>query len=243
MILLARVSPGVSRRPPHRFGHVMAAILQPLDSYREYSELEMLQRAAEFRDEMRRRRTVRDFSDRAIPRVIIEDCLLAAGSAPCGANLQPWRFVVVSNPEVKKKIREAAEREEFDFYHRLAPPEWKAALEPLGTDEHKPFLEVAPYLIVVFGKSFDVLPDGRPVKNYYVSESVGIATGILITALHHAGLATLTHTPSPMKFLNEILERPANERPFLILVVGYPADDAKVPTISKKKLDEIAIFV
>lgn len=221
----------------------MPAILQPLDSYREYPESEMLARAAEFRAEVCRRRTVRDFSDRPVPPAIIDNCLMAAGSAPCGANLQPWQFVVVSDPDVKKKIRSAAEEEEFDFYHRLAPPEWKAALEPLGTDEHKPFLEIAPYLIVVFAKSFDVLPDGRPVKNYYVSESVGIATGILITALHHAGLATLTHTPSPMKFLNEILDRPSNERPYLILVVGYPAENAKVPVITKKKLEEIAVFV
>jgi nitroreductase len=203
----------------------------------------MLRRAAEFRAEVCRRRTVRDFSDRAVPRSIIEDCLLAAGSAPCGANLQPWQFVVVSDPAVKTRIRAAAEEEEFDFYHRLAPPEWKAALEPLGTDEHKPFLEIAPYLIVVFAKSFDVLPDGRPVKNYYVSESVGIATGILITALHHCGLATLTHTPSPMHFLNDILARPKNERPYLILVVGYPAENAMVPVITKKKLEEIAVFV
>lgn len=244
MILLADADSGVGRCPPHQFGHVdMPALLKPLDSFREYPESEMVVRAHEFRSEMCRRRTVRDFSDRSVSRQIIEDCLLAAGSAPCGANLQPWQFVVVSDAEIKKQIRIAAEDEEFDFYHRLAPPEWKAALEPLGTDEHKPFLEIAPYLIVVFAKSFDMLPDGRPVKNYYVSESVGIATGILITALHHAGLATLTHTPSPMKFLNGILNRPSNERPFLILVVGYPADDAKVPVIAKKPLDEIAVFV
>lgn len=221
----------------------MPANLVPHSTYSEYPVAEMQRRAAEFRDDLRRRRTIRDFSDRPVPRQIIEDCLLSAGSAPCGANLQPWQFVVVSDPAVKKQIRVAAEEEEFDFYHRLAPPEWKAALEPLGTDEHKPFLEIAPYLIVIFGKSFDLLPDGRPVKNYYVMESVGIATGILITALHHAGLATLTHTPSPMKFLNGILNRPTNERPFLILVVGYPAENAKVPVITKKKLDEIAVFV
>jgi nitroreductase len=221
----------------------MPCLLEPLSSYQEYPVAVMQRRAIEFRDEVRRRRTVRDFSDRPVPREIIEDCLLAAGSAPCGANLQPWQFVVVSDPETKRKIRIASEEEEFDFYHRLAPPEWKAALEPLGTDEHKPFLEVAPYLIVVFGKSFDVLPDGRPVKNYYVMESVGIATGILITALHHVGLVTLTHTPSPMKFLNPILNRPNNERPFLILVVGYPAENAHVPVITKKPLEEIAVFM
>ncbi|MCI0406484.1 MAG: nitroreductase family protein, partial [candidate division Zixibacteria bacterium] len=169
--------------------------------------------------------------------------LRAAGTAPNGANLQPWQFVVVANPTIKRKIRLAAEVEEREFYEHRAPLEWLAALEPLGTDWEKPFLETAPYLIAIFFKNYDLLPDGRKVKNYYAMESVGIATGFLIAALHHAGLATLTHTPSPMAFLNEILGRPKNEHPFLLLVAGYPAEDAKVPDITKKSLEEIAIFI
>lgn len=216
--------------------------LIPLTSFQEYPVKEMKMRAKNFYEDIRRRRTVRHFSDRPVPREIIEHALLAAGSAPNGANRQPWHFVVVSNPEIKKQIRAAAEAEERDFYHGRAPDEWLEALAPLGTDEHKPFLETAPYLIAIFAQSYEILPDGRKRKNYYVQESVGIATGFLITALHHAGLATLTHTPSPMNFLNEILWRPANERPYLLLVVGYPAPDARVPDISKKPLDEIATF-
>lgn len=215
----------------------------PLPAYSEYSSEEMQQRAVEFYANIRRRRTVRQFSNRPVAVETIKECLLAAGTAPSGANLQPWHFVVVSDPTVKARIRVAAEEEERDFYHRLAPREWLEALAPLGTDEHKPFLEVAPYLIVVFAQSHGVLPDGRAVKNYYVNESVGIATGFLIAALHHAGLATLTHTPAPMKFLNDILGRPAHERPYLILVTGYPATDALVPDIGKKALGEIATFV
>ena len=203
----------------------------------------MTQRAAAFREQMRRRRTVRYFSDRAVAREIIEDCLLVAGSAPSGANLQPWHFVVISDPAVKRRIRDGAEKEEHEFYTTRAPQEWLDALAPLGTDAHKPFLETAPYLIAIFAQTYGLLPDGRKVKNYYVQESVGIATGMLITALHHAGLAALTHTPSPMGFLNEILGRPAHEKPFLLLVVGYPAADATVPDIGKKSLDEIATFV
>jgi iodotyrosine deiodinase len=215
----------------------------PLRDYQEYPEAEMAQRAADFYADIRRRRTVRDFSDRPVDLEIVKNCLLAAGTAPNGANLQPWQFVVVSDPELKRRIRLAAEEEERDFYQRRAPQEWLAALAPLGTDERKPFLETAPYLIAIFGQSYGVLADGRKVKNYYVAESVGIATGFLIAALHNAGLATLTHTPSPMNFLNEILGRPANERPFLLLVVGYPAEDAQVPQISKKPLEEIAVFL
>ncbi len=203
----------------------------------------MLRRAKEFRQQMQRRRTVRYFSDRPVPREVIEDCLLAAGTAPSGANLQPWHFVVVSDPAIKHRIRVEAEQEEHEFYTRKAPQEWLDALAPLGTDEYKPFLETAPYLIVVFAQSYGVLADGRKVKNYYVQESVGIATGMLITAVHNAGLVSLTHTPSPMGFLNEILGRPANEKPFLILVVGYPAEDAVVPDIGKKSLDEISTFL
>jgi len=214
----------------------------PLD-YHAYSPEEMQQRAETFYAEMRRRRTVRDFSDRPVPRSLIERCLLTAGTAPSGANKQPWTFVVVSEPEVKRQIREAAEAEEREFYSRRAPQDWLDDLAPLGTDASKPFLETAPYLIVIFAQRYGLLPDGGTTKHYYVQESVGIATGVLITALHHAGLATLTHTPSPMDFLTRILERPGNERPFLLLVTGYPADDATVPVISKKTLDEIAHFV
>ncbi len=215
----------------------------PLDDYREYPIDEMRKRLAEFYDDVRRRRTVREFSDRPVPRDIIETALEAAGTAPSGANLQPWHFVVISGARTKKKIREAAEVEEREFYAHRASREWLAALEPLGTDSNKPFLETAPYLIAVFLKKYDRLADGRKVKHYYPTESTGLATGILITALHRAGLATLTHTPSPMKFLNEILGRPTNERPFLLLVTGYPADDARVPDIDRKALDEFVSFV
>lgn len=217
-------------------------IFVPLSSYREYPADEMKHRAAEFSADMSRRRTVRDFASRDVPREVIEDCLRAAGTAPSGANMQPWHFVVVGDAELKSRIRIAAEEEEREFYNRRAPQEWLAALAPLGTDERKPFLETAPYLIAIFMQSHGPTEDGRPVKHYYVSESVGIATGLLIAALHHAGLATLTHTPSPMGFLNELLGRPAYERPFLLLVVGYPAADARVPRITKKQLDEIATF-
>lgn len=214
----------------------------PLTGYVEYPPDEMRRRAAAFYDEIRRRRTVREFSPRPVPRDVIEQCVLTAGTAPNGANQQPWHFVVVTDPDIKKRIREGAEEEEREFYERRAPQEWLHALEPFGTDAHKPFLEEAPCLIVIFGEAYGMLPDGGREKRYYVQESVGIATGFLIAALHHAGLATLTHTPSPMRFLNEIVGRPANERPFLILVVGYPADGAKVPAITKKPLGEITTF-
>lgn len=215
----------------------------PLDSYREYPVEEMRQRVNDFFDEMSRRRTIREFSDRPVPRDIIETALQAANTAPSGANLQPWHFVVVSGAKTKRKIREAAEIEEREFYEHRASEEWLEALKPLGTDSNKPFLETAPYLIAVFLQKFGELPDGRKVKHYYPTESTGLATGILITALHHAGLATLTHTPSPMKFLNEILGRPKSERPFLLLVVGYPADEAEVPDIGRKALGEFSSFV
>ncbi|MDH5607244.1 MAG: nitroreductase family protein [Anaerolineae bacterium] len=215
----------------------------PLEDFHEYPPEEMRRRAADFYADIRRRRTLRDFSDKPVPREIIEDCLRAAGTAPNGANLQPWHFVVVSDPAVKRQIREAAEEEEQEFYQNRAPEEWLEALAPLGTDARKPFLETAPYLIVIFSQSYGLTPEGRRVKNYYVKESVGIAAGVLITALHHAGLASLTHTPSPMNFLNQILDRPQNEKPYLILVVGFPAEGARVPRITKKKLDEIATFV
>jgi nitroreductase len=202
----------------------------------------MLRRAESFAGELRRRRTVRAFSDRPVSRDLIERCLWAAGSAPSGANQQPWHFVAVSDAAVKRQIREAAEAEEREFYHGRAPDDWLEALAPLGTDEDKPFLERAPWLIAIFAQRYGLGPGGRRVKHYYVMESVGIATGMLITALHHAGLATLTHTPSPMDFLNRILERPDNEKPFLLLVAGHPAVDARVPVIAKKGLDELATF-
>ncbi len=209
----------------------------------EYSEAEMRQRASDFYGEMKRRRTVRDFSDRTVPGDIIESCIRTAGTAPSGANQQPWHFVVVSDPEIKRQIRLAAEEEERAFYSGRAPEEWREALAHLGTDANKPFLESAPYLIVIFTQSYGIDEKGEKVKNYYVSESVGIATGMLITALHHAGLATLTHTPSPMGFLSTILRRPANERPYLILVTGYPALGTQVPNIEKKSLEDIATLL
>ena len=215
----------------------------PLDKYREYPIEEMRDRLEAFYADIDCRRTVRDFSDRPVPRDIIETALKAANTAPSGANLQPWHFAVVSGPATKRKIREAAEAEEREFYDHRASEEWLAALAPLGTDDKKPFLETAPYLIAVFLQKFGELPDGRKVKHYYPAESTGLATGILITALHRAGLATLTHTPSPMKFLNEILGRPKSERPFLLLVAGYPADDAEVPDIQRKALDEFTSWI
>lgn len=219
--------------------------LIPHSDYHEYAPDEMQRRASEFYADLRRRRTVREFSRRPVPRQIIEDCILTAGTAPNGANLQPWQFVVISDPAIKHKLRVAAEEEEREFYNGRAPQEWIDALAPLGTDPNKPFLEDAPYLIAIFAKGYDVLPDGRKVKNYYASESTGIATGMLITAIHNAGLVSLTHTPSPMGFLNQILGRSENERPFLLLVVGYPADDVKVPAFASKKkpLAQIATFL
>ena len=215
----------------------------PLDQYEEYPVDEMRERVEAFYDNIDRRRTVRDFSDRPVPRDIIETALKAGNTAPSGANLQPWHFAVVSGAETKKKIREAAEVEEREFYEHRASKEWLDALAPLGTDSDKPFLETAPYLIAVFLQKFGYLEDGRKVKHYYPTESTGIASGMLITALHAAGLVTLTHTPSPMRFLNEILRRPKTERPFLLLVVGYPADDAEVPDIKRKSIDEFASFI
>jgi nitroreductase len=215
----------------------------PLTEYREYPAEQMAQRAAEFYAEVRCRRTVREFSARPVPREVVENCLRAAGTAPSGANMQPWHFVVVTDPVVRTRIRLEAEREEKEFYDHRAPREWLDALAPLGTDEHKPFLEEAACLIAIFVQGRGVLPDGRLVKHYYAQESVGIACGILIAALHHAGVATLTHTPSPMGFLNGILGRPRHERPFLLLVAGYPTPDAHVPAITKKPLEEISTFV
>ena len=215
----------------------------PLPSYERISPVTMAEKAAVFYQQMKQRRTVRDFAPTPVPLAVIENCLLTAGTAPNGANLQPWHFVVVADPERKRRIREAAEAEEREFYERRATPEWLDALAPLGTDARKPFLEIAPYLIVIFAQSYGLTPTGERIKHYYVQESVGIATGLLITAVHQAGLVSLTHTPSPMNFLNEICERPKQERPYLILVVGFPAEQAQVPVISKKSLEEMATFL
>ncbi|MEO8361708.1 MAG: nitroreductase family protein [Vicinamibacteria bacterium] len=214
----------------------------PLTTYVERPPDEMKDRARAFYEEARRRRTIREFSSRPVESEVIENCLRTAGTAPSGANLQPWHYVVVSDPELKRKIREAAEVEERGFYSGKAPQEWLDALAPLGTDEVKSYLDTAPCLIAVFAQNYALMADGRKVKNYYVTESVGISLGFLIMALHHAGLATLTHTPSPMSFLSTVLDRPANERAFLLLVVGYPADHVRVPDITKKPLEEIATF-
>lgn len=203
---------------------------------------EMIQRAKEFYQLMNSRRSVRDFSNRDVPVEVIQQCLHAAGTAPSGANHQPWHFAVISNPLIKKQIREGAELEEQEFYASRAPQDWLDALAPLGTDAEKPFLEHAPFLIVIFAEKYTVDAANKKQKNYYVTESVGIATGLLITALHSAGLATLTHTPAPMKFLNQILGRPPAEKPLMILVVGYPEENTKVPAIQRKALSEIASF-
>lgn len=215
----------------------------PLSEYIESPQDEMLARSKEFYENVKRRRTVRQFSNRDIPKEIIENSVRAAGTAPSGANMQPWHFVVVSSPEMKKKIREAAELVEKDFYTNRAPQSWLDALAPLGTDDNKSYLEDAPYLIVVFSVRHSFDKEGNKIRHYYQTASVGIATGILITALHNAGLATLTHTPSPMAFLGGLLNRPETETPFLIVVAGYPKGDATVPDIGKKPLDEIATFV
>jgi iodotyrosine deiodinase len=214
----------------------------PLDTYREYPAPEMIDRARHFAEEMIRRRTVREFSPRPVPRETIDHCLRAAASAPSGANQQPWHFVVVTDSSTKRQIREAAEIEEREFYGGRAPQEWLDALSILGTNEDKPFLEAAPYLIVIFAQAYGVDSQGHKKKHYYVPESVGIATGILITALHLSGLATLTHTPSPMNFLSTVLGRPSNERAFLILVAGYPSPTATVPAIFKKPFEEFATY-
>lgn len=215
----------------------------PLSSYREYPLREMLNRSEAFLQQMRGRRSVREFSDRPVDRGVIENCLLAAGSAPSGANQQPWKFVVVADLDIKHRIRLAAEEEERRFYSESASDEWLSALKPLATGPQKPFLETAPYLIVIFRENYGLDDKGNKIKHYYVRDSVGIATGILITAIHNVGLVSLTHTPSPMQFLNQILQRPKNETPTMILVVGYPADKVRVPSIQKKALDDIATFL
>lgn len=203
---------------------------------------EVLENSRAFYAQLSERRSVRYFTDEPVLQETIEQVLKTAGSAPSGANKQPWHFVAISNAEIKSEIRKAAEEEEYAFYNGRATEEWLKDLEPIGTDWRKPFLETAPWIIVVFKKTYDEV-DGERSKNYYVQESVGIACGFLIAAIHQAGLGTLTHTPSPMNFLSEILERPSNEKPFLLLPVGYVADDAKVPNIKRKTLDEIATFM
>ena len=199
---------------------------------------EMIDISKDFFNKIKTRRTIRDFSSKDIPEEILENAIQAAGRAPSGANQQPWHFVIVGNKKIKKSIRNAAEKEEQTFYTKRAPKEWLNALKHIGTDANKPHLEKAPYLIIVFAERYSINKKSEKIKNYYVSESVGIATGFLITALHFAGLVTLTHTPSPMKFLNKILNRPSNESAYLIIAVGYPEDNATVPVISKKKINE-----
>jgi len=210
--------------------------------FNEKPPLAMVEASKAFYEEMRQRRTVREFSPRAVPREVIENALRTAGTAPSGANMQPWHFVVVQNAQIKREVRLAAEAEEREFYAHRASAEWLKALEPLGTDENKPFLEIAPCLIVVFLQRLSYNSAGNRLKNYYTSESVGIACGMLLAALHLSGVATLTHTPSPMRFLNQILGRPKDERAYMIIVAGYPQADARVPTINKKALREIASF-
>ena len=216
--------------------------VEPLPAYQEYPDEEMRERARWFYRDIARRRSVREFDTRPIPREVIEQCLLAAGTAPSGANQQPWHFAVITDPEKKRQIRLAAEAEEREFYEHRAPEEWLDALAPLGTDANKPFLEDAPALIAIFAQKYGLNPDGSKYSHYYYPESVGIATGFLLAALHHAGLATLTHTPNPMKFLNEICDRPSLERATILLVVGYPREGCMVPVHGgvKKSLDEIS---
>lgn len=210
--------------------------------FKEIDQQTMLQRGSDFYQLMNQRRSVRDFSNRQVPDALIKQCLLTAGTAPSGANRQPWHFAVVQSPEIKKTIREAAEEEEKEFYQRRAPQDWLDALAPIGTDADKPFLEIAPCLIVAFAEKYVIDDSGQKQKNYYVTESASLACAFLIAALHNAGLATLTHTPSPMKFLNRILERPESEKPLMLIVTGYPAADARVPDISRKPLDEFTSY-
>lgn len=231
---------------PHlsRYAREMKPIKSiPLERAAEFDNVQMLEIAQRLAAELSMRRTVREYSSRAVPREIIQACIRAAGTAPSGANQQPWHFVAISDPATKRRIRLAAEEEEREFYERRAPEEWLQALSALGTDENKPFLEIAPWLIAIFYERTGPMIEGRKAKRYYPHESTGIATGMLIAALHKAGLASLTHTPSPMAFLNEILDRPKNEVPYLLLVVGHPADDCQVPDIVRKSLQDISTFV
>ena len=220
-------------------------VLEPLPAFVEYPRPEMIERARDFHAHIARRRTVRDFDSRAVPREVIETCLLAAGTAPSGANQQPWFFSLITDAARKQRIRAAAETEEREFYAGRAPQEWLDALAPLGTDPHKPFLEEAPLLIAIFAQKYGVRAGGERFSHYYVPESVGIATGFLIAALHHAGLVALTHTPSPMGFLNQICDRPVSEKPVILLVVGYPKPGCLVPKHGglKKPLSQIAAWL
>lgn len=220
----------------------MSANMQPLDGYERFDDETMKLRSAEFQAHATKRRTVREFSSDAVPDEVVEASLRTAMTAPSGANQQPWTFVWIRDADVRRQLKEAAEEEEREFYGGRAPDEWLDALQPFGTDDQKPFIETAPILIAVFAEAWKDI-DGERKKNYYVSESVGIATGFLIASLHHAGLATLTHTPSPMKFLNQILNRPQNERPYVLLVAGHPASDCQVPVITKRNYDDVVITV
>lgn len=215
----------------------------PFVSYTKetYAIDEVVSRSADFHRWMDKRRSVRDFSDKAVPKEVIEQLILSASTAPSGAHKQPWTFCAVSNQELKKKIRIAAEEEEYESYNNRMPEEWLADLRPLQTDWHKEFLEVAPWLIIVFKKIYEPV-NGRKKNNYYVQESVGLACGFLLTAIHNGGLVGLTHTPSPMNFLTEILGRPAHEKPFLLIPVGYPAEECFVPQLERKKLEEVSVF-
>ncbi|OEG72578.1 nitroreductase [Shewanella colwelliana] len=223
----------------------MSQVHHPLSDFIEYSEAEMLNRAQHNYQQIRRRHSIRKFSNRSVPKAIIEQCILAAGTAPNGANHQPWHFVAINSPQVKAQIRHEAEALEQAFYAGRAGEEWLDALKPLGTNADKPYLEHAPWLIAIFSKKRNE-EEGEQKTNYYVHESVGIATGFLIQALHHAGLATLTHTPKPMSFLSKVCGRDkSNERPYMLIIAGYPSDDATVPehALQKKPLDEIASFL
>ena len=219
------------------------AEFRPHTTYTEYPVEEMVQRSESFYNQVKQRRTVRDFSDHPVPQEVIENCIRAASTAPSGANIQPWTFVVVTDQAVKNRIHDAAEEVEREFYSSEKTKKWVAALEHLGTNEHKPFLKEAPCLITVFAQNYSLLQDGSRMEHYYVMQSVGIATGILVTAVHNAGLCALTYTPARTKFLNDILSRPSHEKPFLVLVVGYPKDGVQVPDIGRKALEEVAVFV
>ncbi len=216
----------------------------PYISYQKetYSSEEMINRSDKFFKWMNTRRTVREFSDKPVPKVVIDHILMTASTAPSGAHKQPWTFCAINNPDLKKEIRIEAEKEEYESYQHRMPDEWLDALRPLGTDWHKPFLEIAPWLIIVFRRNFEWDDHKHKLNNYYVHESVGIATGFLLTAIHHAGLVALTHTPSPMNFLSKILKRPENEKPFLLIPVGYPSEDCYVPEISRKSIEEVAFY-
>ena len=207
-----------------------------------YEPAVALQHSQEYYQWLDQRRTVRDFSSRAVPRELIENLILSASTAPSGAHKQPWNFCAVANPEIKRQIRIAAEKEEYDSYHGRMSERWLKDLEALGTDWHKPFLEIAPWLIIVFKKAFELDDEGEKTNNYYVNESVGLAAGFLLTAIHNAGLVALTHTPSPMNFLVKILDRPANERPFLLIPVGYPAEEVYVPRLERRSLEMVSEF-